>query len=173
MKIVTASLAALWLCVSFASPARSAEEFRGAWTLSKSQQRGKVQFGLTLRKAGGASSRGVSDWPALSFNTLDLTTGGKHAVTFVIDRAVGRIECNGFIEDGEGSGAFKFTLSQKYLESLHSRGFGDSDESAQFAMAVHDLSENRLIALRAPESPRLPRHDDAAALPVMQTRTRA
>lgn len=171
MKIVTASLAALWLCLSFASPAHSADEFRGAWKLSKSNDRGKVQFGLTLRKAGGISSS-ASDWPITAFNALDLTTGGKHAVTFVIERAVGRIECNGFIEDGEGAGAFKFTLSQKYLESLRSRGFGDSDESTRFAMAVHDLSENQLIAYRAPNSPRLPRHDNPAALPAMQIRTR-
>jgi hypothetical protein len=172
MKIVTASLAALWLCLSFASPARSADEFRGAWTLSKSHERGKVQFGLTLRKADGEVTRRVSDWSVMSLTALDLTTGGKHEVTFVIDREVGRIECNGFIEGGEGSGAFKFTLSPKYLESLRSRGLGDGDEGAQFALAVHDLGENQVIAYRAPNSPRLPRHDDPAALPAMQIRTR-
>jgi hypothetical protein len=171
MKIVTASLAALWLCLSFVSPARSADEFRGAWTLSKSRERGKMQFGLTLRKTGEVTRR-ISDWRVMSFIALDLTTGGKHAVTFVIDRDVGRIECNGFIEGGEGSGAFKFTLSRKYLESLRSRGFAESDESAQFALAVRDLSENEFIAFRAPNSPRLPRHDNPAVLPAMQIRTR-
>ena len=57
MKIVTASLAALWLCLSFALPAHSAEEFRGHWTLSPSRERGKVQFGLTLRNAGDGMSQ--------------------------------------------------------------------------------------------------------------------
>jgi hypothetical protein len=151
MKIVTATIAALWLCLSFASPARSADEFRGTWTLSKSHARGKMQFGVTLRNAGGLS-KSRSDWPVAAFKVFDLNSSGKQEVTFVIERDVGRIECKGFIEGGEGAGAFKFTLSPKYLESLRSRGLGNIDERARFAMAVHDLSENQLIAFLAPDS---------------------
>ena len=149
MKIVTASLAALWLCLSLALPAHSAEEFRGNWTMSKSRERGKVQFGLTLRNAGGGLSKHKSDWPITTFNVLDLNSGGKHEVTFVIERAVGRIECKGFIEGGEGAGAFTFTLSQKYLESMRSRGYRDIDENEQLAMAVQELHADFARAMGA------------------------
>jgi hypothetical protein len=147
MKIVTASLAALWLCLSFALPAQSAEEFRGHWTLSKSRERGMVQFGLTLRNAGGGLSKHESDWPITTFSVLDLNSNGKQEVTFVIERAVGRIECKGFIEGGEGAGAFTFKLSQKYLESMRSRDDGDADEIEQFVM--DQLVARRLLDRRA------------------------
>ena len=79
---------------------------------------------------------------------LDYESGGKHEVTFVIERAIGRIECKGFIEGGEGAGAFTFKLNPKYLESMRSRGYGDIDENEQFAMAVHDLSLDIAAAMQ-------------------------
>ena len=140
MKIVTASLAALWLCLSFAAPAQSAEEFRGSWTLSKSQERGRVQFGVTLRNAVGGLSKHESDWPVSVFSVLDLSSSSKQEVTFVIEREVGRIECRGFIEGGEGAGAFTFKLSQEYLESMRSRDHDESDENEQFARLIYEVS---------------------------------
>ena len=99
-----------------------------------------MQFALTFRSAHGVFSQHESDWSVTAFNVLDLTTEGKHEVTSVIEREVGRIECNGFIEGGEGIGAFTFKLSRKYLESMRSHGHGDADEGEQFVMAVHDLN---------------------------------
>ena len=139
MKIVTASLAALWLCLSIASPAHAGDEFRGKWSLAKSRERGKVQFGVVLQKTGGLSKQ-VSDWPISAFNVLDLDSSGKREVTFVIEREIGRIECRGFIEGGEGAGSFTFTLSSQYLESLRSRGRVDVGEGEQFAQALRDLA---------------------------------
>jgi len=143
MKIVTASIAALWLCLSFTAPAHSDEEFRGHWTLAPSRERGKVQFGLTLRNAGGGVSQHVSDWPMTEFNILDMKSGGKHEVTFVIERAIGRIECRGFIEGGEGAGAFTFKPSQEYLESMRSRGYDDIGENELLAMVIQELNSDR------------------------------
>ena len=140
MKIVTASIAALWLCLSFAASAQGTTEFRGSWTLSPSRDVGKVQFNLTQRNADGGTSRQQSAWPVTAFNVLDLKAGGKHEVTFVIEHEVGRIECRGFIEDGEGAGAFTFKLSAQYLESLRSRSHVEVDESEQFAQALRTLS---------------------------------
>jgi hypothetical protein len=139
MKIVTASIAALWLCLSIAAPAHAADEFTGHWSLSKSHERGKVQFGVTLRKPSGLSKQ-VSDWPISAFNVLDLDSSGKREVTFVIQREIGRIECRGFIEGGEGAGAFTFKLSPQYLESLRSRGLVEVGEGEQFAQALRDLA---------------------------------
>jgi hypothetical protein len=140
MKIVTASLAALWLCLSFVASAQGAAEFRGSWTLSPSREAGKVQFNLTQRNADGGTSRQQSAWPVTAFHVLDLKAGGKHEVRFVIEHEVGRIECRGFIEDGEGAGAFTFKLSAQYLESLRSRSHLEVDENVQFAQAVRTLS---------------------------------
>jgi len=133
MKIVMAIIAALWLCLSFVSPAQSAEKFRGQWTLSPSRERGKIQLALTLTGPAGGKSRHASAWPVSAFNVLDLDSGGKHEVTFFIDRFAGRIKCRGFIEGGEGAGVFTFEVSPAYVESMRSRGQEEPDESLRLA----------------------------------------
>jgi hypothetical protein len=140
MKIYTAIIAALWLCLSFASPASADEQFRGQWTLSPSHERGKIQLALTLINPAGEKSRHASDWPVTAFNVLDLQSSGKHEVTFVIDRAAGRIKCRGFIEGGEGSGVLTFEISPAYVESLRSRGEENADVTARFAAILRELS---------------------------------
>jgi hypothetical protein len=140
MKIVTAIISALWLCLSFVSSAQAAEKFRGYWTLSPSRERGKVRFAVTLINPAGGKSEHASDWPITAFNMLDLESGGKHLVLFVIDRATGRVKCNGFVEGGEGRGMLTFEVSPQYLESLRSRGHEESDGNARFAAALREIA---------------------------------
>jgi hypothetical protein len=140
MKIFTAIVAALWLCLSFVSPALAAEKFHGQWTLAPSHERGKVRFALTLTSPAGAKSKHVSDWPITAFNVLDLESGGKHEVTFVIDRAAGRIKCRGFIEGGEGAGVLSFEVSPSYIESMRSRGQEESDDNLHLAAILRDFA---------------------------------
>jgi len=140
MKIVTAIIAALWLCLSFVSPAQAAEKFRGQWTLAPSHERGKVRFALTLTNPAGAQSKYVSAWPITAFNVLGLESGGKHEVTFVIDRAAGRIKCRGFIEGGEGAGVLSFEVSPSYMESMRSRGQEESDDNLHLAAILRDFA---------------------------------
>ena len=149
MKIVTAIVAALWLCLSFASPAHSADQFRGQWTLAKSRERGGVQLVLTHRNTEGGTSRHKTDWSVTTFNAVDLHSSGNHEVTFVIESHVGRIECRGFVEDGTGAGAFTFKLSQRYLESMRPRGYIEIGEDEQLALAVRDLGSGATRALTA------------------------
>jgi len=149
MKIVTASLAALWLCLLFAAPAHAAQEFRGQWLLAKSRERASMQLTLTHRNAAGGTSRHRTEWPATSLNALDLHSSGSHEVTFVIESRVGRIECRGFIEGDAGGGAFTFTLSRQYLESLRPRGYIEVDEDEQLALAVRDLGSDFTRAMTA------------------------
>jgi hypothetical protein len=149
MKIVTASLAALWLCLTFASPVQSADEFRGKWTLAKSRERGSLQLVLKHRNTAGGVSRHGIDWKATSLNALDPHSNGAHEVTFVIESQVGRIECRGYIEGRAGAGAFTFELSRQYLESMRRRGYIGIDEDEQLALAVRDLGSDITSAMAA------------------------
>jgi hypothetical protein len=149
MKIVTASLAALWLCLSFAPAAQSAEEFRGKWTLSKSRERGGLMLVLKHRNTAGGISRHGIDWSVTSPSALDPHSNGAHEVAFVIESQVGRIECRGFIEGGAGAGTFTFKLSRQYLESMRTRGYIEIDEDEQLTLAVRDLGSDITNAMSA------------------------
>jgi len=134
--------AALVLCVlnlGVAQAALAAEDFKGNWTLSASDQPGKVQFGLSHRMPGG-SSQSESDWPVSAFQDLDLGIKGKRDVQFTIARDAGRFSCEGYLKDSEGAGIFHFTPEASYVQSMSALGFVGIDEEKQFAMAVHDVT---------------------------------
>lgn len=111
---------------------------RGDWTISKSERPGKVQFSLIEHHHGGMSSH-ESDWPMSSFQRLDFSKSGRQDVHFTITRDAGKIECEGFLKDGEGAGVFHFQPDANYPREMSSLGFPIDDEK-QFAMAVQDVS---------------------------------
>ena len=136
------ALGALALLVStilVAMPAKTAETYKGTWSILKSQEAGKVRFGLTHRMHGGHSQH-ESDWPANQFRGLDLAPSAKRDVAFDITRDAGRLDCEGYLKDGEGAGIFVFTPDSGFVKRMAEAGFTGLDEDEQFAMALHDVS---------------------------------
>jgi len=110
----------------------------GDWTISKSDAPGKVEFSLIEHHHGGTSSH-QSDWPATSFQGVDFSKPGRQDVHFTIARDAGKIDCEGFLKDGEGAGVFQFQLDSNYAHEMNSVGFSVDNEK-QFAMALQDVS---------------------------------
>ena len=77
----------------------------GNWTISKSDEPGKVEFSLIEHHHGGNSSH-ASDWPMASFPGVDFSKSGRQDVHFTITRDAGEVECEGFLNNGEGAGVF-------------------------------------------------------------------
>jgi len=117
---------------------RAAEVRKGDWTISKSDQPGKVEFSLIEHHQGGSSNH-QSDWLASSFQGVDFSKPGRQDVRFSITRDAGKIDCEGFLNDGEGAGIFHFQPDPNYPREMQSLGFS-VDEEKQFAMAVQDVS---------------------------------
>jgi hypothetical protein len=115
-----------------------AEPRRGDWTISKSDEPGKVEFSLIEHHHGGMSNH-QSDWPATSFQGVDFSKPGRQDVHFTIMRDAGKIDCEGFLNDGEGAGLFHFQPDPNYAREMESLGF-PIDEEKQFSMAVQDVS---------------------------------
>jgi hypothetical protein len=125
--------------VLFAAVQNRAAEVRGGdWTISKSDLPGKVEFSLIEHHHGGQSNHST-DWPMSSFQGVDLSKPGRQDVHFTITRDAGKIDCEGFLNDGEGAGLFHFQPDPNYSRQMKSLGF-DVDEEKQFAMAVQDVS---------------------------------
>lgn len=118
---------------------RAAEVRSGDWTISKSDSPGKVEFSLIEHRHGNGTSSHQSDWPMTSFPGVDFSKPGRQDVHFTITRDAGKIDCEGFLQDGEGAGLFHFQPDPNYSHEMHSLGF-TIDEDKQFSMAVQDVS---------------------------------
>ena len=110
----------------------------GDWTLSRSDEPGKVAFSLIEHHRGGMSSH-ESEWPASAFQGVDFSKPGRQDVHFTITRDAGTIDCEGFLTDGEGAGLFHFQPDQNYPREMESLGF-PIDSEKQFGMAIQDVS---------------------------------
>lgn len=116
----------------------AAEMRRGNWTLGKSDEPGKVEFSLIEHHHGGTSNH-ESDWSTSVFVGVDFSKPGRQDVHFTISRDAGKIECEGFLNDGEGAGLFHFQPDPNYPREMRSIGF-EVDDEKQYSMAVQDVS---------------------------------
>ncbi len=110
----------------------------GSWAISKSDEAGKVEFALMEHRRDGSSNH-QSAWPANAFQGVDFSKPGRQDVRFTIVRDAGKIDCEGYLNDGEGAGIFHFQPDANYGREMQSLGFS-VDEEKQFAMAVQDVS---------------------------------
>jgi hypothetical protein len=133
-----AAAAAMALC-AWTSAAAFADDMKGNWTISPSQEAGQVQFGMYIRNDDN-NMQTTSDWPVSAFQGLDLATRERHDVKFVIARDAGRFDCDGYLDQGEGAGFFRFSPDAKFVGDMRALGFDGIDENTQFAMAVHDVT---------------------------------
>jgi hypothetical protein len=124
--------------VLFVAKNRAGEVRSGDWTISKSDEAGKVAFSLIEHHHGGQSSH-QSDWSASSFQGVDFSKPGRQDVHFTIARDAGKIDCEGFLNNGEGAGLFHFQPDANYPREMHALGFSVDDEK-QFSMAVMDVT---------------------------------
>jgi hypothetical protein len=126
-------------CLLFAVVKNRAAEVRsGDWTIRKSDEPGKVEFSLIEHHRGGNSNH-ESDWPASSLPGVDFSKSGRQDVRFTIARDAGKIDCEGFLNNGEGAGIFHFQPDPNYAGEMRKLGF-DIDEEKQYSMAVQDVS---------------------------------
>jgi hypothetical protein len=129
----------LGFCLLFAVVNNYAADVRsGDWTIHKSDEAGKVEFSLISHQHGGNSSHS-SDWPSTSFSGVDFSKPGRQDVHFTIVRDAGKIECEGFLDNGEGAGIFHFHPDPNYASEMHKLGFS-MDEEEQYGAAVQDVS---------------------------------
>lgn len=110
----------------------------GDWTIRHSDQAGKVEFSLIEHRQGDRSNH-ESNWLENSFAGVDFSKSGRQDVHFTITRDAGKIDCEGFLDNGEGAGIFHFQPDPNYAAEMGKLGF-EVDEDKQYSMAVQDVS---------------------------------
>ena len=126
---------------------RATDARSGDWTIRKSDDPGKVEFSLIEHRHGGYSNH-ESDWPTSSFTGVDFSKAGRQDVHFTITRDPGKIECEGFLNNGEGAGIFHFQPDPNYAREMRTLDFS-IDEDKQYSMAVQDVSLEFARQIRA------------------------
>jgi hypothetical protein len=119
--------------------ARASETRQGSWTLTRSEESGKVSFAFIYHSKHNNSNH-ESDWPMSEFKGVDFSKSGKQDVQFAIARDAGRFDCEGYLNNGEGAGIFHFAPNSQYPSQMGSLGFTGIDSDKQFSMAILDVS---------------------------------
>src|SRR5258708_32542814 len=143
--------------------ARASDTRTGSWTISHSDEPGKVSFALIYHSKHNNSNH-ESDWPTSEFKGVDFGKSGKQDVKFTIARDADRFDCEGYLKGGEGAGFFHFAPDAQYVSQMSALGFTGIDDGKQFSMAIldvsiayakeiksknlHDLDTDKLIAFR-------------------------
>jgi len=119
----------------------------GEWTAnSKGEKYDKIHLSFERRtEKGGKNQHGTSfAYEDLQGLTRESSQNGK--VNFRLVREAGTIECEGSFTNGEGSGTFRFTANQSFVDAMRSRGF-DFERSSS---SKHEgIPEDRLFSAAA------------------------
>ncbi len=111
----------------------------GEWTAeTKKEKSDKVHLSFERKsERGGKNQHGSSfAYEELQGLNRDLTQNGK--VSFRLVREAGTIECEGAFVNGRGSGTFRFTGNQSFVEAMRSRGFDFAKSSKHGSQDVDD-----------------------------------
>lgn len=117
---------------------RAAENHSGDWTIRKVDDPAKVEFSLMIHEHNHTSDHS-SEWVKSIFAGVDFSKPGRQDVQFTVARDAGKIECEGYLRDGEGAGVFHFQADPNYPKEMSSLGFRVDDDK-QYEMAVMDVS---------------------------------
>lgn len=116
----------------------------GEWTAeTKAEKSDKIHLSFERKtERGGRNQHGSSfAYEDLQGLNRGSTLNGK--ASFRLVREAGTIECEGIFVDGRGSGTFRFTRNQSYVDAMRSRGF-DFAKSAKHGS--NDLDDRLFTA---------------------------
>ena len=111
----------------------------GEWTAeAKKEKSDKIHLSFERKtEKGGRNQHGSGfAYEDLQGLSRDLTQNGK--VNFRLVREAGTIECEGTFVNGRGSGTFRFTGNQSYVDAMRSRGFDFAKSAKHGSQDVDD-----------------------------------
>lgn len=147
LSFIALALVSFVLCPP---PAKAQTTFTGEWKAeTKSDKNDKIHLSFEHRTDKGRNQNGSSyEYSELQGLTREQASGSG-SVKFSLVREAGTIECEGKFENGRGSGTYRFTANQNFINAMKSRGFdftekkGDWDdgvESRLFSAAMLNIT---------------------------------
>ena len=118
--------AVLFLAAILATPVLSAQRAvpsSGQWLIDPGERPGTVQLSVRYGERGysGNWSRDVPLGALVGLSAADMRGSGV-TVHFKIVRSAGTLDCEGWLDDGKGSGHFTYQANPDFVAELSTRG---------------------------------------------------
>jgi hypothetical protein len=138
----------------FFTQARADLPSTGQWLLD--QHAGRATLDLTFKSAGtdGSHSWDFEDTTSIDRTALhgltdsQFASNGVHAA-FRIVRDAGWFDCAGWVANGRGAGAYRFTPDAAFSQGLATRGIGSPTASQSLRLAIAGINFAYIDRLRA------------------------
>lgn len=96
----------------------------GQWMAeTKNEKSGKIYLSFERKTERGGKNQHGSSFAYEDLQGLTQNDAQNGKVSFGLVREAGTIECEGTFVNGRGSGTFRFTGNQSYVDAMRSRGF--------------------------------------------------
>lgn len=101
----------------------------GTWTArTKTEKPDKIYLSFSRETAKGGKNQHSSDFSYSDLQGLSREQANNGKVNFRMAREAGTIECEGTFTDGRGTGTFRFTPNQAFVDAMQSRGYAFKDD---------------------------------------------
>jgi hypothetical protein len=111
----------------------------GEWTAeAKKEKSDKIHLSFERRTEKGGRNQNGSSFSYEDLQGLNRGETQNGKVSFRLVREAGTIECEGTFVNGRGSGTFRFTGNQSYVDAMRSRGFDFAKSAKHGSQDVGD-----------------------------------
>lgn len=101
----------------------------GTWTAkTKVEKPDKIYLSFSRESSKGGKNQHSSDFSYSDLQGLTREQAQNGKVNFRMVREAGTIDCEGTFTDGRGSGTFRFTPNQSFVDAMQSRGYTFRDD---------------------------------------------
>ncbi len=111
----------------------------GEWTAEANKEKSdKIHLSFERRTEKGGRNQHGSSFAYADLQGLNRGETQNGKVSFRLVREAGTIECEGTFVNGRGSGTFRFTGNQSYVDAMRSRGFDFTKSAKHGSQDVND-----------------------------------
>ncbi len=103
-----------------------------------------LRLGSRLNRSTWGFPVSVDDFSGLAARADDYSAPEVH---FELRRDAGIVTFEGRFDEGDGRGDFSFVPNQEYRASLRKAGYGSAEDTELLALAVHNVSTERMTEL--------------------------
>src|ERR1044072_9171564 len=117
---------------------------------TKAEKTGEIQLSMERRSDGGHNNQSsgykISDFEGLSYDQINSTNS---TASFRMVREAGTIDFEGIFHNGLGTGTFRFTPNQTFVENMRSRGYAGISQEKLFTATFLNLTMAFIDDLRS------------------------
>jgi predicted metallopeptidase len=148
IKLAVLAIFALALAYTSSLPGQAQTTFTGTWKIErrddkdKTERSDEIQLSMERHTEKGgynnhSSGYKISDFEGLSLSQINSVNS---VANFRMVREAGTVDFEGVFHNGVGSGTFRFTPNQTFVDGMKSRGYPNLTQEKLFVAAILNLT---------------------------------